>query len=292
MPPLGRATGSSVSAPPSPESVPSDPIDDGRLETDPALDDLAARLLSRATDTARQAAQGRRLKYRPTVSVVIPAINEEPNLWFVLPSIGHWIDEVILVDGGSTDGTCQTAQALLPNLRVVEQQGSGKGAAQRSGFAAATGDIIISLDADGSMDPKEIPAFVGALVSGAEFVKGTRFTQGAGSADLSFTRRIGNRGLVWFARLLFGGRFSDITYGYIAFWKRVLPQITPGSNGFELEVEMALRALHAGLRVAEVPSFEQRRIHGKSNLRALPDGWQILKLIMREKRAAQQPAST
>src|SRR5439155_542168 len=81
---------------------------------------------------------------------------------------------------------------------------------------------------------------------------------------------------VLLVRLLFGGRFSDLCYGYMAFWKRVLPSLDLDSNGFEIETQLSIQALRAGLKIVEVPSFEHRRIHGKSNLRTLPDGWRVL----------------
>jgi glycosyltransferase involved in cell wall biosynthesis len=242
-------------------------------------------LISRVPDTNGNGngSGGRRKQKRPRVSVVVPAINEEGNLPYVLPKIGVWVDEVILVDGRSTDRTLEVARQLLPELKIVHQTGVGKGDGLRAGFAAATGDIIVMLDADGSTDPKEIPVFVGALVAGAEFTKGTRFAQGAGTEDMTLLRRLGNRGLLLFVRMLYGGQFSDLCYGYIAFWKRVLPAIDPDSDGFAIETQMSVRALKAGLRISEVPSFERRRIHGKSNLRAVPDGWMILKTIVRER---------
>jgi glycosyltransferase involved in cell wall biosynthesis len=218
------------------------------------------------------------------VSVVIPALNEEENLPFVLPRIGAWVEEVILVDGHSNDRTCDVARSLLPKIRVLKQPARGKGAALRAGFAAAQGDIIVMLDADGSTDPREIPLFVGALVAGADFVKGSRFAQGAGTADMSRLRRVGNGLLVFTVRLLFGGRFGDLCYGYIAFWKRVLPQLNLDADGFEIETQMSVKALGTGLRVVEVPSFEFRRRHGKSNLRTMPDGWRVLRTILRERR--------
>jgi glycosyltransferase involved in cell wall biosynthesis len=251
----------------------------GSAQNDVAAD-LLLRVISRVPDGDKRST-GRRRQTRPTVSVVIPALNEEPNLPFVLPKIGQWVDEVVLVDGDSTDQTIQVARSLLPKIRTISQQGHGKGAALRSGFAAANGDIIVMLDADGSTDPREIPAFVGALAAGADFVKGTRFAQGGGTADMSPLRRLGNRGLVFAVRLLFGGRCSDLCYGYMAFWKRVLPQLDLDADGFAIETQMSVRALAAGLKVAEVPSYEFRRIHGKSNLRAIPDGWSALKAILR-----------
>lgn len=226
---------------------------------------------------------------RVSVSVVIPAKNEVQNLAFVLPRIGSIADEVILVDGESDDGTVEEARRLRPGIRIVAQDGAGKGAALRTGFAAARGDIIVMLDADGSTDPAEIPLFVGALIAGADFVKGTRFAQGAGTADISVIRRLGNKLFVLIVRLLFGGRYSDLCYGYAAFWRRVLPQLELDCNGFEIETMMNVRALRAGLRVAEVPSFEDRRRFGTSNLRVVPDGWAVLMTILHE-RARRRPA--
>lgn len=217
-----------------------------------------------------------------TVSVVVPAWNEAENLPHVLPRIPHDIHEVILVDGHSTDNTTAIAPTLHPRVRVVTQEGRGKGAALRTGFAAATGDVIVMLDADGSTDPTEIPAYVGALLAGADFVKGSRFLQGGGTSDMSLLRWMGNMGFVITVRLLFGGQYSDLCYGYNAFWRRVLPQLRLDGDGFEIETMMNVRALKAGLKVAEVPSFESERIHGFSRLRTFPDGWRVLMTILRE----------
>jgi uncharacterized membrane protein len=131
----------------------------------------------------------------------------------------------------------------LPGVRLVKAVRTWEGAALRAGFEGAEGDIIVMLDADGSMDPREIPLFIGALVTGAEFVKGTRFAQGAGTADMSRLRRFGNRLLGYAVRLFFGGRCRDLCYGYMAFWKRVLPRLNLDVEGFEIETQMSVRAL-------------------------------------------------
>ncbi len=231
----------------------------------------------------RRAADRRKLwmsDYR--VSVVVPALNEAENLPHVLPRIPHWVHEVILVDGHSTDDTVAVAQQLWPSVVVVQQQGRGKGAALRSGFAAATGEIIVMLDADGSTNPAEIPAFVGPLLCGADFVKGSRFLQGGGTSDMPMYRRLGNGAFVGLVRFCFGGHYSDLCYGYNAFWARTLPHLALDGDGFEIETMMNVRALRAGLRVAEVPSFEAERVFGTGRLRTIPDGWRVLKTIWRE----------
>jgi hypothetical protein len=221
----------------------------------------------------------------PSVTVVIPALNEAENLPYVLPRIPQFVSEVILVDGKSTDDTVLVAKRLYPDIRIVEQKGRGKGDALRTGFEAATGDVIVMLDADGSMAPEEIPAYVGALVSGADYAKGSRFIHGGGTDDMEFHRYLGNLGFVMAVRLLFGGYYSDLCYGYCAFWSRVLPKLELRSDGFEIETEMNVRALLSGLKVTEVPSFESKRVNGASNLHAVRDGLRILKLIAQEKLA-------
>jgi glycosyltransferase involved in cell wall biosynthesis len=217
-----------------------------------------------------------------TVSVIIPTLNEARNLPHVFEALPDWIAEVVLVDGRSTDDTVEVARRLRPDVRVVMQEGRGKGDALLSGFAASTGDIIVALDADGSTDAREIVRFVTALIAGADFVKGSRFACGGGSADLTTTRRLGNKFLGALVNQLFGTHYTDLCYGYNALWARHLDTLGLDCAGFEVETLMNIRAATAGLVVHEVPSFEHRRIHGVSNLRIVMDGRRIAKVIIRE----------
>src|SRR5206468_683090 len=129
-----------------------------------------------------------------SVSLVIPAKNEAKNLPFVLNRIPTWVDEVILVDNNSIDDTVAVACSLRPSIKVLGQDRPGRAVALRTGFVAARGEIIVVLDADGSTDPAEIPAFVGALLAGADFVKGSRSPQIGGTHEAESYRRIGNWG--------------------------------------------------------------------------------------------------
>lgn len=219
----------------------------------------------------------------PRVSVVIPTLNEEENLRHVLPFIPEWVDEVVIVDGRSTDGTIEEARRLLPDVVIVTDPEPGKGRALMTGFHASTGDILVTLDADGSMDPAEIPRYVYALLAGADFVKGSRFVHGGATDDMSLIRKIGNRGLTEIVRRAYGGRFSDLCYGYNALWRDVLPYLEGRAPGFEIETHMNIRALSADLAVLEVPSFEAERVNGQSNLRTIRDGFRVLRTIVVER---------
>jgi glycosyltransferase involved in cell wall biosynthesis len=217
-----------------------------------------------------------------TISVVIPTLNEAENLPHVLPRIPSWIDEVIIVDGLSTDDTIEVARRYRPDVRVVLESTKGKGAALRAGFRAARGHIIVMLDADGSTDPREIPTFVGALLGGADIAVGSRFVQGGGTADMERHRKLGNWVLTRLVRLGFSARYSDLCYGYTAFWRDVFPYLDGEYTGFEVETLIHIRALRASLTVAEVPSFEAPRKFGVSNLNTIRDGTRVLRSIATE----------
>ncbi len=219
----------------------------------------------------------------PTVSVMIPTLNEAGNLPYVLNTVPSWVDEIILVDGRSQDDTLRVAKLLHPEIRIVKELRRGKGAAMRAGFEAAKGDFIIALDADGSMDGAEIGRFRDALANGAEYVKGTRFGPGGGSADITKFRRFGDGGICFLIRILFGARYTDATYGYIGVRKDCVDKLGIDSDGFEVETLIGIRAQRAGLRITEVPCFEATRIHGDSNLHALRDGFRIFGTIVKER---------
>jgi hypothetical protein len=226
----------------------------------------------------------RRGQRETQVTVVVPAMNEEKNIGEVLRSLPEGIHEVILVDGRSKDRTIEVAEESYPGIKVVRQRGRGKGDALRAGFAAVTGNAVVMLDADGSADPAEIPRFVAALEAGADFAKGSRYLEGGGSDDITVLRTTGNRVLSGAANLLHGTNFTDLCYGYNAFWVRCLPFISLDSPGFEVETLINVRMAAAGMRITEVPSYELRRVHGSSNLNTFRDGFRVLQTILVEAR--------
>lgn len=239
---------------------------------------------------------------RPRISVVIPVLNEARNLMAVLPALPP-VEQVVLVDGGSVDGSVDAARSALPHVQVVQQTRRGKGNALACGFAAVTGDIVVTFPADGSADPAEIQRFVDALLAGADIAKGSRFLPGGGSEDITGLRALGNRALGRRANRLFDTAFSDLCYGFNAFWSDVLDELalpdtglpTPGGamprgDGFEIDALIQCRASVADLAITEVPSRERPRRYGSSHLRAGRDGLRVLRTLHAERRRARRLA--
>lgn len=266
----------------------------------PAIPEVTLRLPTEARRVKpRPMPQPIRTPY-PAVTVVVPTRNEARNLEVILPAIAAVrpaVHEIIVVDAGSVDDSIGVARRVLPWVRAITQTRTGKGNAMACGFAAATGDIIVMFDADGSADPAEIPAFVSALIAGADFAKGSRFAPGGGSDDITVLRRTGNAGLNGVANALFGTSHTDLCYGYNAFWADLLPvlDLPPvdamppiegmlWGDGFEIETVLNCRVATAGLTVTEVPSNERRRMFGQTNLRTFADGARVLRTLLAEHR--------
>ena len=225
------------------------------------------------------------------LSVVIPTMNEARNIGWVLEHLPEEVDEVILVDGRSTDGTVEAAKLARPDLNVVLETRPGKGVAIRAGFAAARGDFIVMIDADGSMDPAEIRRCLaslrdrrgGASTGGYDLVKGSRFLRGGGTADMSPIRAFGNDVLRRMVNVLYGVDFSDFCYGLIGMRRDCATALGLRRDGFEIEAEILLRAIASGMRIGEVASLEAPRLHGESNLSAWRDGRRVLRTILAER---------
>lgn len=234
------------------------------------------------------------------MSVIIPARNEAKNLPLILDALPDGIDEVIVIDGNSTDDTVAVANAHPRVSKVVVQRSKGKGAALSLGLRVASYDFVVMIDADGSMAANEIPAFVAALEAGADVVRGSRYLPSGGSEDLTPFRSLGNKALTGLANALFDVDWTDLAYGYAAFRKSALEQMDvfyydskvsslPFSRGmsygqgFEIESLIFCRSARRGLTVVEIPSVESARWHGASNLKAVPDGFRALSAILVER---------
>lgn len=257
------------------------------METNLVDAGIDARLRTSVSESRRTiGAQPRRvspLGTRTTVTAVIPAKNEAGNIAWVLSRLPAYVEEVILVDGWSTDDTIAVAKATRPDIIVVTQSRPGKGTALRAGFERATGELVVMLDADGSMEPSEIGRYLFLLQDGFDLVKGSRFMSGGNSTDITFVRKLGNRCLLSLVNRMYDAPFTDLCYGYCAFHRRHVATLALTAEGFEVETEIVVRAARAGLRIAEVPSAEAERLTGTSNLNVVRDGTRVLRTIFAER---------
>ena len=219
------------------------------------------------------------------VTVLVPALNEEESIAEVIRELSHMgYHNILVVDGNSRDRTVEIAKECGAN--VVVQKGRGKGTALRQVFNhdGLDGDAIVMMDADGSMNPKEIPLLIETLNSGTDLVKGSRFLLGGYSEDMNLIRRIGNHFFLSLVNWFWSSNYTDLCYGFAAFRKDAVDKLGPylKSTNFEIETEVFIKAKKLGLKIVEVPSIEFRRRHGKSNLNIFRDGFQILRTIFRE----------
>ena len=216
------------------------------------------------------------------ISIIMPTLNEVSNIKHIFPFIPKFIDEVVVIDGGSKDGTIDEILKFRKDAKIIIDTTPGKGVALRRGFDAATGDLIIMMDADGSHDPEEIPVLIEPVLNGYDVSKASRLLPGGGSDDFTAFRRFGNKMFVTMVNRLYGANYTDLCYGYRAFKREVVGRMNCKSDGFEIETEQSIRMVKAGLKVKEIPSFEARRKYGNSRLNAIRDGWRILEIIVRE----------
>lgn len=247
---------------------------------DPTTSDGVRRITSQATIGD--------LRTGESISLVIPTKNEERNIAWVLRRLPDGISEVIIVDGNSTDETIAVARSVRPDVIVVSEPTPGKGAAMRTGMELARGDVVVLIDADGSMDPQEIARYVD-MARKFDLVKGSRFAEQGGSDDISPLRMFGNRALLGLVNVLYGARLTDLCYGFCAVRRDKIGALALKTDGFEIETEMTVRALRAGLSIGEVPSYEAPRRYGTTNLRTFRDGWRVLRTLLRERIAPAHP---
>jgi glycosyltransferase involved in cell wall biosynthesis len=213
------------------------------------------------------------------ISIVIPTLNEGKNLRKVLEDIPKSVDEIIVVDGHSTDNTVETAKKFGAKIIFDDL---GKGSALRKGMKAAKGDIIITMDADCSHKSSEIGLLSEGIKAGFDICMGSRFIQGGGTEDMPFYRKMGNKFFVFLVNLIWRMHYSDLCYGYRSFRKSCIKKLNLKQDGFGIETEIAIKAAKKNLRVLEVPSYEKGRAAGEGKLRTFGDGWLILRTIIRE----------
>lgn len=222
-------------------------------------------------------------------TVVVLTLNEIDGVTDVFPKLPlHAIDEILVVDGGSTDGTLEFFGAR--GVRVIRQERRGRGEAFRLAARHARHDFLVFFSPDGNEDPDDIPKLIGGLAAGHEMVIASRFMVGASSEDddkfLFASRRWGNVLFTRLANVLCGrGRpcITDTINGYRAITREAFERLRPDAEGYAIEYQMSIRALQLGLRVHEIPTRESPRIgRGVSKLNAIPVGFRFLALLVRE----------
>ncbi len=222
---------------------------------------------------------------RQAISVIIPAYNEEKSIGLVIEQTTQALDslqvpyEIIVVDDGSSDNTSRVASKYKTTV-ITYPQNRGKGYALRQGFEQAQGEIIVTIDSDGTHKPKEIPDLVTPLYNGTDIVAGSRFL-GTDNDSTTQLNRIGNYIFNTTITALTGKRITDSQTGFRAIKKQVLDKMNLNSTGFEIESEITVKGLKNGFKFQEKPITTEKRRYNLSRVKILRDGQRIFKTIIK-----------
>lgn len=218
---------------------------------------------------------------RPTSTLVLPTLNEIEAVQVIIPQIKRdWVDEIICVDGGSTDGTVEFLRGQ--GLTVYSQQRGGYGKAMAYGLRQAKGDIVVEFTPDGNSIPADIPRIIAKVNEGYDLVIGSRYFAGARSEDDDWLTALGNRLFTGIVNLLFRARYTDVLVGFRAFRRQQALKLNLDAAGLSWPCQSSVRFARARLRVTEIPANEPHRIGGERKMRPFKTGWEIVKLILRD----------
>ena len=216
-----------------------------------------------------------------SVSLIVLTLNELDGIKTMLPRIKkEWVDEIVIVDGGSTDGTIEYAKK--ENYKVVVQDRNGRGEGFRVGLNNSIGDTLIYFSPDGNEIPEDIPNLLKKQKEGYDQVIASRFSKDSVSHDATFIRRLGNNMFTWIINKIFGSNVDDAVNGYRLITRACMEDLNTRAMNFEIEIEMTIRAAKKGYKIAEIPTVEPKRASGNAKLNTVIDGTKYVILIIRE----------
>ena len=217
-----------------------------------------------------------------TISMVIPVIDEIDGMKMIMPQIkNEWVDEIIIIDGGSTDGTVEEAERL--GYKIIHQKTKGLGDAYNLGIEAAKSDYILFFSPDGNHIPQDIPKMIEKINQGYDLVQINRFGKTSNSEDPGPITGFGNRMFTFLVNVFFGGRLGDTLDGFKIIKKEVLLGLKIGTPCNEVwEQQICIRALKAGNSICEIEGDEPKRIGGERKMKPFATGIELSKQIIQE----------
>lgn len=219
--------------------------------------------------------------FKMKVTLLAPTLNEIEAVRVVMPKIRkEWVDEIIIIDGGSTDGTIEYCKEM--GYRIHTQAGRGYGGGMREGGQLANGDLVIEFPPDGNSIPEKIPELVDKLRSGYDFVIASRYKNGAKSYDDDFLTSKGNWMFTKLVNILFSASYSDVLVGFRGYRKAVFSKLNMDAQGLSWSIQMPIKFAKKDFKIAEIPADEPKRIGGTRKMRPFKTGWEILKVVLRE----------
>lgn len=219
---------------------------------------------------------------RMSVTLIAATLNELEAAKVVLPRIDRsWVDEIIVVDGGSTDGTVEfcTSQGYI----VFRQKEPGYGSAMKEAAERAKGEFIIEFPPDGNSLPEKVPDVIKKLNEGYDFVIASRYAPGARSDDDDIVTAIGNWGFTFVTNLLFWSSYTDVLVGFRGYRKSAYEKLDMTATGLDWSIQMPIQFRKKRMRVADVPAIEPKRIGGVRKMRPFRTGVRILKTLIKER---------
>jgi glycosyltransferase involved in cell wall biosynthesis len=218
---------------------------------------------------------------RLTTTLLLPTLNEIDAARIIIPQLRkEWVDEIIVVDGGSTDGTVEYMRGA--GLRVHLQTVRGYGEGMLEALHIANGDVIIEFNPDGNCIPGDIPRIIATVREGYDLVIGSRYRDGAKSDDDDWLTAFGNWMFTRIVNVLFGTRYTDVLVGFRAYRRKEALRLNFDAPGLSWPCQSSTRFARAGLRVTEIAADEPARIGGTRKMMPVRTGLQICRLILRD----------